>query len=205
MIDPVMSIMLYWGKGKWNAPSSIRGMQSKSGLPNNVVSCLSDYIVHVINVREITQEEMEAMESDLKHVIALLKAEDDKEAYRRYIMENREYFENVPDSTIMLIDALLKQRMKQMLKSREERESDEAKDEQLKKETIEGEERFNMCALDELIKDGYDSGVNDGEERLGKRLEKLSLILINMNKMEELKKVVTDKEYRDSLFEAYGI
>ncbi|MGN0160456.1 MAG: hypothetical protein ACI4AQ_03605, partial [Lachnospiraceae bacterium] len=69
--------------------------------------------------------------------------------------------------------------------------------------------RFNMCALDELIKDGYDSGydngINEGEERLGKRLEKLSSILINMNKLEELKKVVTDKEYRDRLFETYGI
>ena len=56
---------------------------------------------------------------------------------------------------------------------------------------------------------GKKQGINIGEERGRKtgekRLAKLTSILIENNKYEELKKICSDDEYRDKLFKKYEI
>ena len=62
--------------------------------------------------------------------------------------------------------------------------------------------KVNMCTA---IRDMVKNGEKRGEERGEKRSARLALLLAERNRIGDLKKASEDKEYRDKLFQEFGI
>ncbi len=74
----------------------------------------------------------------------------------------------------------------------------------------EGKERMDVYnAIDELIADGREEGKELGLElglELGqKRVNELTLLLINAGRTEDLIRAAGDRQYQEKLFEEFGI
>ena len=62
--------------------------------------------------------------------------------------------------------------------------------------------KVNMCtAIRDMVKNGEKRGEERGEERSAR----LALLLAERNRIGDLKKVSEDKEYRNKLFQEFGI
>ena len=105
-ILPVLNLTLYWGKGKWREPLSLRDMMADmADLPGKLQNLAGDYRVHLIPMRSIPEEDLRKMGSDLKYVLGIMKHTGAKRRYERYIMENRSFFAGIPKSAVDVIDA----------------------------------------------------------------------------------------------------
>lgn len=196
-ILPILNIVFYWGEGHWDKPHKVSDMYRTDGLPDNTVSLLNDYKVNLIHVREIPDEELEKMESDFKYVVGLLKRTKDKKEYKKYIVENKEYFSRMPRSAVEVIDACVGiSRMKVLFQNVESQE--------------EREKVVDMCkALDDLVLDsrnegraeGRREGISEGTERVNC----LNRYLVEDGRMEELVQAVADSVLQQKLFAEYGI
>ena len=70
----------------------------------------------------------------------------------------------------------------------------------------EGKERMDVYnAIDELIADGREEGKELGLELGQKRVNELTLLLINAGRTEDLIRAAGDRQYQEKLFEEFGI
>ena len=100
--------MLYWGKKKWGRPLSLFEMTDDiSALPLKMQQLAGDYRVHIIHMRQIPEEALQKMDSDLKYVLGIMKHTRSLKKYEMYIRENREYFLRIPKSAVDVIDVCI--------------------------------------------------------------------------------------------------
>lgn len=72
---------------------------------------------------------------------------------------------------------------------------------ELKTEDQEGEV-VDMCtAIEEMIRDGRDEGITQGERKVNRLIQ----ILLEESKQDEITRAVYDQHYQKKLFEKYGI
>ena len=98
-IAPVINLVLYWGKKTWKTPKGISDMLRTTVMPLGMQQMFQEYRIHLIHMREISDEDLECMDSDLKYVLGLMKRADSPEEYERYIHENKEYFAHIPSNS----------------------------------------------------------------------------------------------------------
>lgn len=104
-LEPVLNLTLYWGRKPWTGPLSLREMlEDTEPLPGRLRGLVGDYKVHLIPMRDIPEENLQKMDSDLKYVLGIMKCSRSKRKYNDYIMKNREYFSRIPKSAVDVID-----------------------------------------------------------------------------------------------------
>ena len=147
-LTPVLNLTLYWGKRKWESPLCLRDMMEDiSLLPAKLQALIEDYKIHLISMRDISEEDLQKMDSDLKYVLGIMKHTKSRRRYEGYILENRDFFGRIPKSAVDVIDSCtnikdFKARMKFVLNP----------------ET--GEEEADMCkALTDLKKEAEKQGI----------------------------------------------
>ena len=69
---PVVSLLLYWGKGPWNRNRSIRELCRKRNLSPQVWKLADDFRLHVFEMRNLLPETRELFRSDMRHVVDYL-------------------------------------------------------------------------------------------------------------------------------------
>ncbi len=106
-----------------------------------------NYHINIVDAGNI--KDLKNFHSDLQQIFGMLKYRSEKEKLQNYILENRDYFENVDVETY--------QAMREFLHS-----------ERILKDmgnTAKKEERINMCkALEDLYSDGVEEGREAGRE-----------------------------------------
>ena len=156
-VKPILNLVLYWGKKKWERPHSLREMMGDiSDLPEELRQLAGDYKVHIIPMREIPEEALQEMDSDLKYVLGIMKRSHSSREYGAYIRENREYFSRIPRSALDVIDACtnLKGIWEHLRFVREEGKK---------------EEETDMCyALTQMRREAKEEGIKEGIKE-GKR------------------------------------
>lgn len=104
-LKSVLNLMLYWGKKKWERPLSLHEMaEDVSELPVKLQQLAGDYNVHIIQMRQIPEEALQEMDSDLKYVLGIMKRTRSSKKYEAYIRENRDFFARIPKSAVDVID-----------------------------------------------------------------------------------------------------
>lgn len=165
-LKPVLNLMLYWGRKKWEGPLSLRGMMGNmDALPEKIRLLVGEYRVNIVSMRFISEEDLQKMDSDLKYVLGILKHTASSVRYERYIWENREYFSRIPRSAVDVIDACSNiKEIKACLSYIVNPES--------------GEEEANMCeALEGIKKEALKKGIKQGEKRGEKRGERKGTLM----------------------------
>lgn len=105
VLEPVMNLMLYWGKKEWRRPRTLKEMMGHlSMLPSKLRPLIGNYRAVMIPMRFISDQDLDKMESDLKYVLGILKCTASRKRYESYILKNREYFSRIPRSAVDVID-----------------------------------------------------------------------------------------------------
>lgn len=147
---PIMNFVLYWGKEPWEEPRSLIDMQDIRNLPKELEGFLSEYRINIVSLREIPDEELDKMESDIGCVIGLIKHSQSQQELRNYIEEHKENFTHFSKSAADVVDACVGIRGLREL---------------IKFQKSEGrEEEGNMCqAIDDLIRISTNDGITKGK------------------------------------------
>ena len=59
--------------------------------------------------------------------------------------------------------------------------------------------------LEEMMNQRFDAGREEGREEGEEKLNRLNMLLIRQDRMEDLKKAAEDKEYRRRLYREFGL
>ena len=101
-IIPVITLFIYWGKEKWDGPLRLHDM-----FDEEVVKAFGEYIpdyqVHVVCVNEMTEEEIEQMNNDLRTMLEVIHSKSRKEVERILELERGK---NLSDEAISLISEM---------------------------------------------------------------------------------------------------
>lgn len=191
-LEPVLNLVLYWGKKRWKQPLSLADMVDMRLLPDRLKELFPDYRVHLIHMRYIPDEALQKMDSDLKYVLGIMKCAESKKRYERYLWENREYFSRIPKSAVDVIDVCTN------IKGLRECMRFEVNEE--------GEEVGDMCkALREIVNDaerqGIGKGVKQGEEMLASLMSRL----LSEGRTEDAHIAAVDESERNRLYRECGI
>lgn len=180
-LKPVLNLTLYWGRKKWKKPQALKDMMGNMGrLPEKLQRLAGDYPVHMVCMREIPDEDIQKMDSDLRYVLGIMKRTASPKQYKEYIRKNGAYFSRMPKSAVDVIDACTN--IKNITEKLEYTLNAETR-----------EEETDMCkALDEIeknaVKRGLKKGVKQGRkqgERRGALMMLFSLVndgLLNVGK-----------------------
>lgn len=148
-LAPVMDIVLYWGKAAWKRPKTLMDMQDMENIPKELKPLLNDYHINLVSVREIPDEELDKMQSDIGLVIGIIKHSQSLLELKEYIEKHRKGFTHFSRSAADVIDVCVGIRA---LKEVMQYYKNEKK-----------EEECNMCqAIDDLVRISTDEGIIKG-------------------------------------------
>ncbi len=194
-LEPIINLVLYWGKKKWREPQTLKKMANISAMGGKLERLFQDYKMNLINMRFIPEQALEQMNSDLKYVLGLMRCSDSQAKYEDYIMAHREYFSHLPKSAADVLDVCMNIRdVSKYLVYTEGVEEEEA----------------DMCkALEDIKKDamrqGEEQGKEQGIEQGIERVNRLVQQLFCDGRVEDLKRSVTDVAFQKKLFVEYNI
>lgn len=149
---PVLTVCVYYGEEPWDAPMKLGELMDFSGLSEEEQKIwrgfIQDYEITVLDIRRMHEEQIDAMESDLKLLFGLLKNSDDKNGLLKFMDKYEQELTEIQDD--------LYQAMSQLTCTRELN--------RLRNQEKEGGRR-NMCkAIDDLMRDCREEGREEGRK-----------------------------------------
>ena len=100
-LTPVITLIVYLGTEQWNAPRSLLEMFAPE-IRDRVEKCIGNYHTPFVSPKEMTDEQILGMHTDLKEVFQLMKYSDDYDTFNRIIISNPRY-ERMDPSAARLI------------------------------------------------------------------------------------------------------
>ena len=165
-MEPVLPIVLYFGKEAWDGPRNLRDMIDLEGYPQEIREFITDYPMHLIEVRRY--EEYENFRTDLREVFGFLQRAEDKDRLREYLEANEEKFENLSTDAYDMISVMGHSKELQEIREKYHKEKGG---------------RSNMCqAIKDMIEDGRQEGVQIGvqEERQRNVVSSVESVMQNL-------------------------
>ena len=147
-MEPVVPIVLYFGKERWDGPKNLRDMINLEEYPQEIRELITDYPIHLIEVRRY--EEYENFRTDLREVFGFLQRAEDKEKLSEYLESNTERFENLSTDAYDIISVM--GHSEELQKMREKFHKEKGG-------------KSNMCqAIKDMIEDGREEGKKEGRK-----------------------------------------
>jgi len=144
-LNPVITIVFYYGEKKWDGGVSLYDMLKKSEYPlvNEVMKkYISDYHINLIDASRF--ENLQVFRTDLQLILGMLKYRSEKKELVNYIRQNKNYFGKLDYDTYHAVIAFL---------------NSEKKLHQIMKNDA-GKEEIDMCkALEDLYEEGMEKGI----------------------------------------------
>ena len=177
---PIVSLLLYWGLVSWNQPVSIKEFFQEADLDESTWKYITNEKLHVYLMARLPKQVRNRFRSDMRIVVDYLAERQNYKPTAQKLVH--------PEALLLMLKALTNDdRYMEMLTA-------------LTEEEKKGE--ITMCELlDKYENRGIQKGLQQGELRLASLIEKL----LQSNRMEDLRKVVDDKKYRNRLYEEFGI
>lgn len=178
---PVITLGLYCGRAKWDAPASLFEMLGvddfSERIRDRIKTFCNNFSSNLIDIKTLDER---IFTTDLKEVVGFLKRQDDKEALEEYVNRNKT-FTTLKEDAYNVIAALSHTR--NLI---------------IRKEEYRNKGGVDMClAIQEMIQDGID-------ERM-KKVNLLTIRLIEDGRIDELAKSAKNQVLQHELMEEYGI
>lgn len=190
---PVIEFILYWGGTRWKSSHNFRKLFRKRNLPKEVWKYIDDLKLHIFEMRYLPKETRELFQSDMRIVVDFLA---EGEGYRS-------------DRKIMHKAALI--RMIKVLSGETDTEDTRK---WMEEQGIREEDEITVCELfDQYVRqgraegrqagiaEGRRSGIAEGENRFASLMQ----MLLDGGRNEELKRAVSDQNYREQLYMEAGL
>lgn len=175
-LQPVCTLVIYYGKEPWTGPKRLSDMLDFKELPETVKGVVADYPIHIVDARRF--ENSEQLETDARLLFGVLKRDEDKDEWIRYVEENKQSFQHISSDTYHAIATFTK--AGKLLGNEQNYISEEGD--------------VDMCkALDDLIK--------DGEQRIKKLIE----CLVADGLSDAIPRIASEPDFCDEMLVKYNI
>lgn len=172
---PVVTIVVYYGKEKWDAPLSLRDMYDD--MPPEVLALTPDYKYVLIEPETMNTEELEKAYSDLQQVLKFINVSSDKKAMADLVSTDERFRSLDRDAAITI------------------RETTGAKF------VIPQEEGgVNVC---KAIRDMQDDARKEGMEQGQEKLTQLFQFLQTRGLPNDAMRIMSDKNFREEMLKKY--
>lgn len=98
---PIVTVCLYYGSHEWDAPTHMKDLFDYSMMPEDEADiwqrCVQDYEVIVLDIRRMSEEQLEHMHTDMRLLFGLLRNSDDKKQLQAYVRQHRSEMTAVND------------------------------------------------------------------------------------------------------------
>lgn len=187
-LNPVCTMVLYYGKESWEGPTKLSDILNYENLPQEVREMVSDYPIHVIDARRF--KDSEKLKTDARLLFGILQREDDAEAVETYVQENEVAFQNVCEDTFDAIAILTNHKSIMGIKEQSQNKGG----------------NYDMCeAFRQMEERGEKRGEKHGRELGENKLSQLITALLKNNLINEIRLVTSDKTAREQYYKQYGI
>ncbi len=169
---PVIEFILYWGRGRWKGKRELYQLFQNKKLPKEAWEFIDEVKLHVFEMRHLPEEIRKNFQSDMRIVVDFLA---EGEGYRS-------------DKKIKHKAALIK-----MIKVLSGETDIDDIEKWMEKQGIREEDELTVCELfDQYVRQGRTEGEN--------RFARLVQILMESGRNEELKRAVSDQNYREKMY-----
>ena len=166
-LSPVITLVINFGGKKWDAPLSLREMYGEQ--PEKVLPFIQDYRVFMIDPMEMSDNDLQKLNSSLREVLAYIKYQRDKAQMEKLLNEDSK-FSCLETNAALVINAMTNAGI-----------------------AIDpNKEAVNMC---EAIRQMVDEGIMLGEERGEKRGEERGEKRGEMQKALDIARRMLEKNY----------
>lgn len=189
---PIVSLLLYWGSSPWTQPISIKEFFGEAGLDKDIWRYISNEKLHVYRMSHLTKQVRNRFHSDMRIVVDYLAEGHNYKPSKQKICH--------PESLLLMLEALTgDQRYLKIIKTLSEKEKG-------------GE--ITMCELLDKyenrgirkgMRKGMQKGIRQGLQQGESRFAALSENLLNLNRIDDLRKAAANKQYRNKLYKEFGI
>ena len=170
-LSPVITLVINFGGKKWDAPLSLREMYGEQ--PEKVLPFIQDYRVFMIDPMEMSDNDLQKLNSSLREVLAYIKYQRDKAQMEKLLNEDSK-FSCLETNAALVINAMTNAGI-----------------------TIDpNKEAVNMCeAIRQMVDEGMMLGEKRGEERGEKRGEERGEKRGEMQKALDIARRMLEKNY----------
>ena len=185
---PIVSLLLYWGSSPWIYPVSIKELFRNAYLDKDIWKYISNERLHVYRMSHLPKQVRNRFQSDMRIVVDYLA---DGHNYKPSMQKISH-----PEALLLMLEALTgDQRYLKIIKTLNEKEKG-------------GE--ITMCELldkyeNRGIRKGIRKGRRQGLQQGESRFATLSENLLNLDRIDDLRKAATNKQYRNKLYKEFGI
>ena len=160
-LSPVITLVINFGGKKWDAPLSLREMYGEQ--PEKVLPFIQDYRVFMIDPMEMSDNDLQKLNSSLREVLAYIKYQRDKARMEKLLNEDSK-FSCLETNAALVINAMTNAGI-----------------------AIDpNKEAVNMCeAIRQMVDEGIMLGEKRGEERGEKRGEMQKTLAIARRMLEK--------------------
>ncbi|MGN0161201.1 MAG: Rpn family recombination-promoting nuclease/putative transposase [Lachnospiraceae bacterium] len=195
---PVTTIVVYYGKEPWESPKRLSDIQENTGgLLSTLQECVQNYEINVIDVRRLTDEQIEGIGSEVKLLFGYVKHDGNPKKLEEFIQKNRESFEHLSGETYEMI-AIMTGTGKLLEIMKDVEEQGEYNMCKAIKDMVEAGEKRGM---EQGIQQGIQQGIEKGESKLGLLISRL----FADGRTNDAQKAATDEKMRKALYKEYGI
>lgn len=147
-LNPAVVFLLYSGKEAWDGPRSLHDMLKMDGIPDSFKNFIMNHKINIINIRELSVEQIDKFKTDVGKVFACIKYSENKDQLLN-LVKSDEYFNHMDQDAAEVLATYI---------------SDSRIIDRVEK-TEEG--KVDMCkAIDDLIADGREEGREEGQRIL---------------------------------------
>lgn len=194
-LEPVITIVLYYGKEEWKRPLTIMDMLNlEEEEKQKLEPFLLNHRIHLIPLQRLKEETINKYRSDFWHVIEFLSIHG-RGKRRKYLEESAGRPVSHPREVMDVLYALSKDKRFLELETENNRKE---------------EEEMGPISemLDELELMGFERGMEQGVQQERKKLEcinRLTAALIKDDRTADLFRATQDPKLQEELMEEYGI
>lgn len=106
---PVITLVIYFGTEKWNAPRSLHEMLAVQN--KEILSYVNDYKLNLIVPSELSEQDFEKFHTDLREVMQYIQYSIDKKKLSQFV-ENNDHFTKMDRNAAMLLNECTKSGLK---------------------------------------------------------------------------------------------
>ena len=180
-LTPIYTMVVYWGEDEWDGATSLRELvevpMEDEQLREVMLEMLPDYKIRVYDLNK--EKDFSAFQTNLRTVFEFYAQHNNGKAMKEYMEAHREEVEVLDKESRFFLSKMLKAKnLEKLLKSREQKK--------------EKKEETSMCkAIDELIEEGKQKGIEQGRAEAERNAEKIIHAL--QQEIENLKRQLTPK------------
>ena len=140
---PVLTVVVYLGKGTWDAPETLHDMLNLEDVPLTMRKYVPNYHMALLQPSDISSTQLARMKSPLRHILGVIKASANWQDMNNYVNQNKNDLSHLDSLTASIIS--------------------EACNMNIPKQELEKED-VNMCeALVQLKEIGRQEGLSEGK------------------------------------------